>query len=161
MADYVAPLADMRFVIERLTPLAHIARLEGFEDATPDLVESVLAGAAQLANEVLSPLNRTGDQVGATHTGDGVRTAPGWQAAYRQFVDGGWNGLGCAPAFGGQGLPKVVATAVNEMWNSANLSFALAPMLTQGAIEAIEHHGTEAQRLRNGSNSSLFKLDYR
>jgi alkylation response protein AidB-like acyl-CoA dehydrogenase len=146
MADYVAPLADMRFVIERLTPLADIARLEGFEDATPDLVESVLEGAAQLATAVLSPLNWTGYQVGATHTGEGVRTAPGWQAAYRQFVDGGWNGLSCAPAFGGQGLPKVVATAVNEMWNSANLSFALAPMLTQGAIEAIEHHGTDAQR---------------
>ena len=102
--------------------------------------------SSDLAGEILSPLNWPGDQHGAQHTGDGVKTAPGWQQAYREFVDGGWNGIGCAPEFGGQGLPRVVATAVAEMWNSANLSFALCPMLTQGAIDAIEHHGSAEQQ---------------
>jgi len=146
MSDYIAPLKDMRFVIEHLGPLADIAALPGFQDATPDLVDAVLAEAGKLAKEVLSPLNRVGDTEGAQHTGDGVRTAAGWQEAYRAFVDGGWNGIGCSTEFGGQGLPKLVSTAVAEMWNSANLSFALGPMLTQGAIEAIEVHGTDAQR---------------
>ena len=146
MTDYVAPLSDMRFVIERMAPLAAVTTLPGFGDATPDLVDAVLEGANTFASEVLSPLNWPGDQVGAVHNGDGVTTAPGWQDAYRQFVDGGWNGLGCAPEFGGQGLPKLIATAVSEMWNSANMSFALCPMLTQGAIEAIEVHGTDDQR---------------
>ncbi len=146
MSDYIAPLNDMRFVIEHLGPLAEIAALPGYADASPDLVDAVLAEAGKLAGEVLSPLNRIGDTEGAQHTGDGVRTAPGWQEAYRAFVDGGWNGIGCSAEFGGQGLPKLVATAVAEMWNSANLSFALGPMLTQGAIEAIEVHGTDAQR---------------
>ncbi len=146
MTDYVAPLQDMRFVIERLTPLAAINRLPGFAEATPDLVDAILEQAGTFAAEVLSPLNWTGDQVGAVHTGEGVTTAPGWREAYQQFVDAGWNGLGGAPEFGGQGLPKIVATAVSEMWNSANLSFALCPMLTQGAIDAIEVHGTDEQR---------------
>jgi len=148
MTDYVAPLQDMRFVIERLAPLSAVNSLPGFNDATLDLVDAVLEGANTFASEVLSPLNWTGDQVGAVHTGDGVKTAPGWQEAYQQFVEAGWNGLVCAPEFGGQGLPKVVATAVSEMWNSANLSFALCPMLTQGAIEAIEVHGNDDQRAR-------------
>jgi alkylation response protein AidB-like acyl-CoA dehydrogenase len=146
MSDYLAPLKDMRFVIERLGPLAEIAQLPGYEDATPDVVDAVLEEAGKLAAEVLSPLNRIGDTEGARHTGDGVRTATGWPEAYRAFVDGGWNGVGCDPAHGGQGLPKLVSTAVAEMWNSANLSFALGPMLTQGAIEAIEVHGSDAQR---------------
>ena len=146
MSDYIAPLKDMRFVIEHLGPLAEVAALPGYEDATPDLVDAVLEEAGKFASEVLSPINRSGDTEGAQHTGDGVRTAPGWREAYRAFVDGGWNGIGCAQEFGGQGLPKLVSTAVAEMWNSANLSFALGPMLTQGAIEAIEVHGTDAQR---------------
>jgi len=146
MSDYIPPLDDMRFVIEHLGPLADITALPGHGDATPDLVDAVLAEAGRFATGVLSPLNRTGDTDGARHTGDGVRTTPGWQEAYRAFVDGGWNGIGCAPEFGGQGLPKLVSTAVAEMWNSANLAFALGPMLTQGAIEAIEVHGTDAQR---------------
>jgi alkylation response protein AidB-like acyl-CoA dehydrogenase len=148
MSDYIAPLKDMRFVIEQLGPLDEIAALPGYEDVSPDLVEAVLTEAGKLANEVLSPLNRVGDVEGAQHTGDGVRTPTGWVDAYRAFVDGGWNGVGCAPEFGGQGLPKLVSTAVAEMWNSANLAFALAPMLTQGAIEAIEIHGSDAQRER-------------
>ncbi len=146
MSDYIAPLKEMRFVIEQLGPLAEITALPGFEDATLDLVDAVLEEAAKFAGELLSPLNRIGDVEGAQHTGDGVRTAQGWREAYGAFVDGGWNGIGCAQEFGGQGLPKLVSTAVAEMWNSANLSFALGPMLTQGAIEAIEVHGTEAQR---------------
>ena len=146
MSEYVAPLTDIRFAIERLAPLGAVNALPGYEEATPDLVDAVLDGANQFASEILSPLNWPGDRHGAQHTGDGVKTAPGWQEAYREFVDGGWNGVGCDPAFGGQGLPRVVATAVAEMWNSANLSFALCPMLTQGAIDAIEHHGSPEQQ---------------
>jgi len=106
MTDYVAPLSDMRFVIERMAPLAAVTTLPGFGDATPDLVDAVLDGANTFASEVLSPLNWPGDQVGAVHNGDCVTTAPGWQDAYRQFVDGGWNGLAAHQNLAGKACPS-------------------------------------------------------
>ncbi len=146
MSEYVAPLTDMRFVIERLGPLAAVTALPGFEDATPDLVASVLEEAGRFAQEVLSPLNRVGDMQGARHLGDGVATPEGWREAYRQFVEGAWNGLASEPEHGGQGLPKLVSSAVSEMWSSANMAFALCPLLTTGAVEALTRHGTPQQQ---------------
>jgi len=146
MSEYVAPIADMKFVIEDLADLSRLNTLGEFEEATPELVDAVLEEAAKLANEVLSPLNRVGDVQGSRLDGDVVQTPEGWREAYATFVEAGWASLGGEPEFGGQGLPKLVACAVSEMWNSANLSFALCPMLTQGATDAIEHHA--AQRLR-------------
>ena len=146
MSEYVAPVTDMKFVIEELAGLSELNRLDAFEEATPELVDAVLEEASRLASEVLSPLNRIGDLQGSTLEGDVVTTPDGWRDAYATFVESGWPGLAGEPEFGGQGLPKLVATAVSEMWNSANLSFALCPMLTQGATDAIEHHAAQPLR---------------
>jgi alkylation response protein AidB-like acyl-CoA dehydrogenase len=148
MSEYTAPLADMRFVLRELADLDAVARLPGCEDATPDLVDAVLEEAGKFATGMLSPLNWTGDQAGARWTDGEVATAPGWKAAYDQFVAGGWNALSCGPEFGGQNLPRLVSAMVEEMWNGANTSFALCPMLTRGAIEAIELRGSHELQQR-------------
>ncbi|MBI2799337.1 MAG: acyl-CoA dehydrogenase [Gammaproteobacteria bacterium] len=146
MSEYTAPIAEMRFLIERLCNLGQLTHFPRYAEVTIDLVEAVLQEAGKLASEILAPLNRSGDREGAKYHANEVTMPTGWQDAYQKFIDGGWNGLPFAAAHGGQGLPKVLATAVSEMWNTANLSFALGPMLTAGAAEAIEHHGSAAQR---------------
>ena len=146
MSEYTAPIAEMRFLIERLCDFGQLTSFPRYAEVTSDLVEAVLQEAGKLASEILAPLNRVGDREGARYHANGVTTPPGWQDAYQKFIDGGWNGLTFATADGGQDLPKVLATAVSEMWNTANLSFALGPMLTAGAAEAIEHHGSPTQR---------------
>ncbi|MBX9605950.1 MAG: acyl-CoA dehydrogenase C-terminal domain-containing protein [Gammaproteobacteria bacterium] len=146
MAEYTAPLRDMRFVINDLIGFERLQALAGFDEVTADLSDAVLEEAAKLASEVLSPLNRVGDTVGCKWEDGVVTTPPGWREAYRAFCEGGWNGLAMNPEFGGQGLPKVLATAVGEMWDAANMAFGLCPMLTGGAIEAIEQHGSDALR---------------
>lgn len=144
--DYLAPLADMRFVLHELADQDQMVRLPGFEEFTPDVVSAVLDEAARFSQGVLSPLNTVGDRVGARWHEGSVHTAPGWQSAYAQFVDNGWNALSCPPAHGGQGFPRVVSSLVEEMWNGANVAFALCPMLTRGAIEALELRGSDAQK---------------
>ena len=146
MSAYNAPIEDMRFALKELAGLPEIAALPGYEDATPDLVGAVLEEAGRLARDVLAPLNHTGDREGATFENGVVRTPAGFPEAYNQYVEGGWGSLPFDPAFGGQGLPWTVATAVQEMWNSANMSFALAPLLTQGAVELLQTHGSEQQK---------------
>jgi len=142
MAEYIAPLRDMTFVLRELVPLQEIGGLPGSDDLNLELAEAVLEGAAEFAAGVLSPLNVIGDRQGARwHDGE-VATAPGWREAYDGFVEGGWNALACDPEFGGQGLPRLVSTLVEEMWNGANVAFTLCPMLTHGAIEAIELRGS-------------------
>jgi alkylation response protein AidB-like acyl-CoA dehydrogenase len=148
MAEYRAPLRDMQFVIDELAGLANLTSLPGYEEVTPELAHSVLEEAAKLAEGVLAPLNKPGDERGATLTKDGVAAAEGFGAAYRQFVDNGWNGLSGDPEYGGQGLPGLVAAATVEMWNSANMSFALCPLLTAGAMEAIKAHASEELKSR-------------
>ncbi len=115
MAEYAAPLRDMKFVLEELADLEGVSKLPGLEEATPDLVDAVLAEAGRLAREVLSPINHSGDMQGARFENGGVITAEGWKEAYRIFVEGGWNGLSFKPEFGGQGLPWLVSSAVQEM----------------------------------------------
>ena len=146
MTTYVAPIADMRFVLNELAGIAELAALPGLSDATPDLVDAVLEEAGKFASNVLAPLNRTGDVEGATFSDGQVKTAPGWKEAYQAFVEGGWNGLAIDAEWGGQGLPWLVNAATQEMWHAANMSFGLCPMLTQGAIEAVLFHGSPEQK---------------
>jgi 3-(methylthio)propanoyl-CoA dehydrogenase len=142
VTTYIAPLKDMQFVLRELAGLEHLAKVPAFAEATPELAEAVLEEAAKLASGVLAPLNKTGDQSGARLTETGVVAADGFAGAYRQFVENGWNGLAGDPEHGGQGLPGLVAAATVAMWNSANMSFALCPLLTAGATEAIKQHAS-------------------
>ncbi|AQU81644.1 MULTISPECIES: acyl-CoA dehydrogenase [unclassified Halomonas] len=144
MNYYAAPVRDLCFVLEEM--LAHRSlALPGFEEASPDLVEAVLEEAAKLAGDVWGPLNSVGDQLGAKrHTDGSVTTPEGFAAAYHAYVEGGWNGIGVSEALGGQNLPEVVASSVQEMLHGANMALGLCPMLTAGAIEALAHHGSEA-----------------
>jgi len=144
MSTYVAPLKDMRFVMNELAGLAEVAKLPGFEDATPDTVDAILDEAAKFACGVLDPLNRSGDQEGSKWHDGKVTTPKGFRDAYKQFTEAGWPALALDPEWGGQGLPRLVATAVDEMWCSANMSFSLCPMLTQGALHALELRGSAA-----------------
>ena len=146
MTEYVPPLADIRFALYAQAELSEVARLPGYGDATPELVDSVLDEAGRLAAEVLAPLNHSGDREGCRYDNGVVRSPAGFAEAYARFVEGAWGGLPFDPAHGGQGLPWTLATAVQELWNSANLSFALAPLLTQGGVELLEIHGTPAQQ---------------
>ena len=147
MSVYRAPLVEMQFVMNELAGLEQVATLPGFEDATPDTVAAILEEASKFATDVLDPLNRTGDTEGSrlleNHT---VKTPAGFKEAYLAYCENGWNGLTKNPDHGGQGLPQLVATAVEEMWHSANMAFDLCPLLTQGAIEAIELVGTPEQK---------------
>ncbi len=142
--EYTAPIRDMQFVLRELAPLEEVNRLPGCGDVTPDVATAILTEAGRLAGEVLSPLNASGDREGARCQDGEVTTARGWIEAYRQFTAAGWNALSCHPEYGGQGAPRLVSALVEEMWNGANVSFALCPMLTRGAIEAIELSGSDA-----------------
>jgi 3-(methylthio)propanoyl-CoA dehydrogenase len=149
MSTYHAPLRDMEFVMNELAGLAQIAALPGYEDATPDTVAAVLEEAGRFAADVLDPLNASGDREGARLLPDGsVKTPEGFKAAYRKFIEGGWNGINKPADYGGQHLPQLVAAAVEEMWHAANMAFDLCPLLTQGAIDAIELVGTDDQKSR-------------
>jgi len=143
---YAPPLRDMRFVLDELIGLDRVAALPGYDQATPDLVAAILEEAAKFARDVLAPLNQPGDKQGARwHDGE-VTTADGFADAYKRFIEGGWNALAGDPEFGGQGFPTVVAAAVDEMWDAANVSFSLCPLLTHGATEALELTGSDAQK---------------
>ncbi|TLD44332.1 MAG: 3-methylmercaptopropionyl-CoA dehydrogenase [Accumulibacter sp.] len=143
MSEYIAPIRDMQFVLRELAGLEQVAQLPGCEEATPDLVDAVLEEAARFAEEVLSPLNWSGDQEGARWHDKTVTMPAGFKEAYKLFAESGWTALGSEPEWGGQGLPKVVAAAVGEMWKSANHSFSLCPLLTSGAIEALVLSGSD------------------
>ena len=146
MTDYAAPVRDMSFVIEELIGLDTVATLPGLDWVTGDLVRQVLAEAGRFGAEVLAPLNRVGDIEGCELRNGVVTTPQGFADAYRQFTAGGWNGTIASPDYGGQGLPWLVATAIGEIWESANLAFSLCPMLTQSAIWAISIHGSPEQK---------------
>ena len=144
MSDYHAPVKDMQFVISRLAGLDEINQLSDFAEATPDLVEAVLEEAAQLAGEVVAPVNTIGDQEGTRVENGKVIVPAAFESAYRQVVGDGWAGISQTPEFGGQGLPYCVGMAVDEMWQSASLAWSLCALLTQGAARAIEEHGDQA-----------------
>lgn len=143
---YQAPLRDMRFILDHVVGIDAIAALPGCEEMTPDLVGAVLEEAAKFAAGVLAPLDRVGDLQGCRLEQGRVITPDGWTEAYRQFAEGGWVGLAMAAEHGGQGLPKVLATPVSEMWHAANLSFSLLPPLNASASEALRLAADERTR---------------
>ncbi|BBE33694.1 acyl-CoA dehydrogenase [Sphingosinicella microcystinivorans] len=143
---YTAPITEQRFVLETIADLPGLAQLPRFEAATADLVDAILEEAGKLSAGVFAPLNRIGDTEGAK-LANGVVTLPaGFREAYAAYVEGGWMTLGADPAWGGQGLPFALATAVQEQTTSANMALSLCPMLSQGAIEALTAHGSEDQK---------------
>ncbi len=144
MTDYTAPIKDMQFVLDRVVGLEKLPEHPDFGKLDIDTVSSILEPAAQLAAEVLGPINVAGDKTPARWSDGNVTTSPGFKEAYAQYRDGGWNAVPFRPEHGGQGLPWLVAFAVQEMWQGANMSFGLCPLLNQGAVEAIEAHGSDA-----------------
>jgi len=146
MSVYAAPLRDMRFVIEDVVGLGRVSALPGLEATDGALVEQILTEAGKLAGGVLAPLNKVGDRQGSRLENGVVRTPDGFADAYRQFVDGGWNGAPFEEEWGGMGLPWLIATALQEMWQGSNLAFGLCPLLTQAAIDALREVGTDEQK---------------
>ncbi len=140
---YTAPTQDMMFVLSHVVGLSGLPAHPDFGVLEADVVASILEPAAQLAGDVLAPLNASGDKAGAKLSDGKVTTAPGFKEAYKQYCEGGWNSVVFDQAHGGQGLPWLVAFAVQEMWQGANMAFGLCPLLNQGAVEAIEAHGSE------------------
>ncbi len=143
---YRAPLKDLRFVLHELIGEADLQACPPHAEYSLELADAVLDEAAKFAENVLDPLYKSGDRDGARWTPDGVVGAPGFKSAYQQYVEGGWPALRAASRWGGQGMPTVLGTAVEEIWAGSNLAFKLCPMLTQGAIEALEHYGSSAQQ---------------
>ena len=146
--SYTAPVKDMLFVMKELAGLEAVAQLPGFEDAGLDTAAAVLEESARFNQDVVAPLNWEGDRTPSSFKDGKVTTTPGFKEAFRQFAQGGWQGLQHPVAVGGQGLPKLVHAACSEMVNSANMSFALCPLLTDGAIEALLTAGTPEQQAR-------------
>jgi alkylation response protein AidB-like acyl-CoA dehydrogenase len=143
MAEYQAPLAQMRFTIEHLAEFRDVTTLTAYSAVDLDTAGAVLGEAARFANEVLSPINVIGDREGVEVVDKAVRVPEEFTDAYAQFRDGGWASLGADPEFGGQGLPKTIGIVCDEMWAGANVAFALCPELSQGAMLAVERHGTD------------------
>jgi 3-(methylthio)propanoyl-CoA dehydrogenase len=144
--SYTAPLKDMLFVLNELAGLSQVNALPGCDDATPETVEAVLEENAKFCGEVIAPLNFEGDKAPSSWQDGKVTTTKGFKEAFKSFGEAGWQGVQHPTDFGGQGLPKLVATPCIEMLNSANLSFALCPLLTDGAIEALLTAGTDEQK---------------
>ncbi len=144
MSNYTAPLKDIAFVLKHVVGLDEVSKLPGCEEVSADLVDAIFEEAGKFAGEVLGPLNRSGDMEGAKIANGVVTTPKGFKDAYWKFVDGGWCGLEAPVEFGGQGLPHVVATPVAEMLGSANMAFKLCPLLTLGAVEAMDQHASTA-----------------
>ena len=141
--SYIAPIKDMLFDIRYLANIDQVAQMPGFEDAGFETAQAVLEEAAKFNQGVLSPLNWEGDKNPSSWSAGTVTTPPGFKQAYQQFSEGGWQGLQHPVSFGGQGLPKTIGAACIEMVNSANMSFALCPLLTDGAIEALLTAGSD------------------
>ena len=148
MTTYSAPLHDMQFVLNTYCNLPAIMAMPDFADLDPTTVSDLLAEAARFFEERFAPLNTVGDVVGSHRNNDGsVTTPPGFKEAYAAYVEAGWGAVGFEPGFGGGGFPWLVNIALQEMMNSANMALTMAPLLTQGAIDAIMHHGDEIQKM--------------
>ena len=148
MTIYNAPLGDIDFVLNRFCGLSDITSLPKFADVDASMVGDLLSEAARFFEERFSPLNKLGDTVGSHRNADGTVTTPdGFKEAYQAYVDAGWGAVGFDPGFGGGGFPWLVNIAIQEMMNSSNMALTMAPLLTQGAIDAIMHHGDEIQKM--------------
>ena len=146
---YRAPVDEAMFLLTDVFSVTRFANLPGFAEATPDLVLAVLGEAAKLCEQVVQPLNRSGDEAGCLrHDDGGVTTPKGFKEAYRRYADGGWMGISAPSEYGGQGLPGTLTAVINEFMNAANMAFAMYPGLTQGALAAVLIHGTAEQKAR-------------
>ena len=148
MTEFRPPIRDIRFVLEHLVDAEGLVKLPGFGHADLETMVGLLEEYGRFCAAELAPLNRVGDQVGSkldVETG-AVTTAPGWRDAYARYYEAGWNAVPFDEVHGGGGFPWVLAVALQEVLNAANMAFALCPMLTQGAIDMLEHHGSEAQQ---------------
>ena len=146
MTTYKAPLEDIRFILNDVVGFGQLAELPGFEDATDDIVSAILEEGAKLCENELHPINEIGDRVGSQWDNGIVRTPEGFKHAYDTYCEGGWLGLAQSPDYGGQGMPHTLATVMAEMMCSANMSFAMWPGLSEGAIHAIDAHGSDELR---------------
>ncbi|TNE76408.1 MAG: acyl-CoA dehydrogenase [Gammaproteobacteria bacterium] len=146
MTDYKAPVDDMNFLLNQVLGMDEIAQLPGFEEATPDMVEAILTEAARFFGEVVAPTNQPADQQGSKLDGTTVVTAPALDGIYRQLTEAGWSSLTGDVNYGGQGMPMLLSVAVDEMSQSANMSFGLCPMLTKGVVTALSLYGSDAQK---------------
>jgi len=144
MSDFRAPLKDIRFTLNHICDLPGLSAQAGSEVADLEVIDAALEEAGKLAAEVLAPLNRVGDEQGALLENGVVRTPEGFKDAYAAYRDGGWNGLPFDPDYGGMGMPMLIGSVCTELWNSANMGWALCPLLNQGAVEAIHAHGSQA-----------------
>ena len=140
---YRAPVSDYRFLLDHVVGFDRVAATDRFAEATPDTVEAVLTEAGKMCEEVLAPLQRGGDLHPARLENGVVRTSPGYAEGYRAIAEGGWIAIAASPEHGGMGLPMTITTAVNEMMSAACLSLQLNPLMTQGQIEALEHHASD------------------
>ena len=143
MSTYTPPLKDASFVLDQLIGLDPLCEALQLEEVNTELATVIIEEAGKLASDVLAPLNAVGDEKGATVSAGQVQETAGFADAYQQFVENGWATLTGPEAFGGQNLPNVIGTAVNELWHASNISFALCPMLSQGAVEALIAHGSD------------------
>ena len=149
MSNYTAPVEDMGFVLREVVEIEKLCNETGLDTSTVDIINTVLDAAGKLAKEEIEPINKTGDSEGLKIDSSGkVTTATGFKEAYQHFVEGGWGSLQFSPNYGGQGVPFVVAASVQEMWHSANMSWGLCPLLTQGAVEAITLNANEELKQR-------------
>jgi len=149
MSNYTAPVEDMGFVLREVVELEKLCSETGLDASTIDIVDTVLEAAGKLAREEIEPINKPGDLEGLIINSAGeVTTATGFKDAYHHYVEGGWGSLQFDTKYGGQGVPFVVAASVQEMWHSANMSWGLCPLLTQGAVEAITHNASDELKQR-------------
>ena len=146
MSNYAAPLKEINFVLNEVADINRVYNQARFAESNADLIASILEEGAKFASGVLDPLNTVGDLIGSTIVDKHVRETSGFSEAYQKFIEGGWTALPCNPEYGGMGLPESIGIAAMEMWSAANLSFALCPMLGQGAIEALQSHASDQLR---------------
>ncbi|NND18153.1 MAG: acyl-CoA dehydrogenase [Silicimonas sp.] len=141
---YTSPVSDIRFILDHVVPFEQVTGTERYSEATADMVSAILTEAGRLSDEVLAPLNRVGDENPARLENGVVRTSPGFDEAFRAIAEGGWIGLTADPEYGGMGLPVALGTPITDMMSGACLALQLNPLLTQGQIEALEAHGSDA-----------------
>lgn len=144
MPVYTAPLDNIRFVLNDVLGVEKLSTLPGYEEATPDMIDQIIEGGAAICQDILFPLNQSGDKEGCTFENGVVRTPSGFKEAYKAFTEGGWTALAADPAYGGMGMPATVNFVLQEMICSANMSFGMYPGLSEGAYNALHLHGTDA-----------------